>query len=185
MLQTQRCYYRQNFDLDGMPACLKNNPKTFVCDSRQPIIGKPSIVKKVELYWVVTMNCVCFQLVSVCQNSLCATVAKHARTGFTNYLNPKRNWFKVWDCKKGTWQQAISLLKQNENSEWHVNHTTSHSDRDSEWESLTAKRASCLQAFHHMTLSRSRLLILSDLSLKSCSRVVTVKNSQGSKTEPL
>lgn len=52
-------------------------------------------------------------------------------------------------------------------------------------ESTTAKRASCLWAFHDMTLSRSRLLILSDLSLKSRNRVVTVNNSQGREREPL
>lgn len=52
-------------------------------------------------------------------------------------------------------------------------------------ESTTAKRASCLWAFHDMTLSRSRLLILSDLSLKSCNRVVKVNNSQGKEREPL
>lgn len=87
--------------------------------------------------------------------------------------------------EKGTHRQAISLLEPNENSERCVNHRTSHSDRDSERESPTAKRASCLWAFHHMTLSRSRLLILSDLSLKSCNRVVTVKYSQGREWEPL
>lgn len=107
--------------------------------------------------------------------------------GLHLYLNPNRNWLKEWDSRnrKRTQHQAMSLLKPNESSEWCVSHRTSHSDRDSEWESPTVKRASCPWAFHDMTLSRSRLLILSDLSLKSCNRVVTVKNSQGRVREPL
>lgn len=43
-------------------------------------------------------------------------------------------------------------------------------------ESPAAQRAGGLWAFHSTTLSRSRLLMLSDCSLKPCNRLFTVRN---------
>lgn len=120
----------------------------------------------------------------MCQNPLQVTVPKMLRWVL---LGPKSKQISVRKKKKtrtSTQHQAISLSRQMKT--WRdASNRGPVTVTETVSVSTTAKRARRLWAFHDMTLSRSRLLILSDLSLKSCNRVVKVNNSQGKQREPL
>lgn len=103
---------------------------------------------------------------------------KNCSDGLHLFLNPNRNWSKTWDCRNGkrgrSTRPYLSSSHMKTQSDASITGLVTVTETVTERVQQPKEPAAC----RHFTLSRSRLLILSDWSLKSCNRVVTPKEGR-------